>query len=113
MSTRSSESKAILDVAFDNDQSLALSAVLSEADLSQTEDLEIDTDGLIYVKLNQSYAPIRLGERTSDLAWFDSSGELLDYQSSCTGTAFAKFPYQYVVESPVGELPQVDLRIEG
>ena len=73
---------------------------------------EMDTDGLIYVKNELSYAPVTVNE-ISDIGLYDNEGKLVVAAREIEGTLFAPEAYQYAVVTKPGEQPFQRLVLNG
>ncbi len=62
--------------------------------------------GVVYVAgYAGMYTPINLGDKVSDLAFYDNHGELIQKIDSATGMCYAEKAYYFAIEVPVGHLP--------
>lgn len=109
MSMSSSEIFDTFDFYFKGGWTLTCSVAFS-SDLMAAEECDIiDTDGLFYIKREESFAPIYLGNRTSDITFYSNLGKIISKAESVSGKVFTPAQYTYALETPVGGNPFKDM----
>ena len=77
----------------------------------------LDTCGMLFYFDKPSYVPFTMADMKIDLSigWYDERGQLLrkgDYKAGQHGPLFSSQPFTYVVETPLGWLPESNLKVK-
>jgi len=107
-----------IDVPFLNGERLECFIALSQSEKSRglANLPELEVDGMLFIYQIPSYAPFSVQDMLFDLdiAFYDVKGKLLKVTTAVAGDSnpvYAPAAYSYVLEAPVGTVPQADLQI--
>ena len=100
-----------LDYRFDSGHTRCFGCVVGADAESTAEMIGFEADGFIHLKSSASYAPISTGERTSDIVWYNDSGEVIQVDEAVSGTVYASAPYWMAVEAPVDSIPKTGIKL--
>jgi uncharacterized membrane protein (UPF0127 family) len=104
----------VVDINFDDGTKMEvyLAMTLEQRTRGLSSLATLDLDGMLFYFDQQSYAPFTAEKMLMDIdiAWYNSAGELLDKKFVPVGTSsiYCKYPYSYVLETPVGRIPDAN-----
>ena len=110
----------VLDIEFENGEfrEVYVASTPQEKSDGLSKIVAIDLDGMLFCYDSSSYVPFSVESMMMDISigWYTKNGDLIkmgDYMAGSKGPIFCHTPFNYVLEAPLGTLPNANIKIRN